>query len=151
MATTRDLARLYLTKNASFMGRVGSVFRRAQADVGDATGQVRDFLAQEGQRVKQDWTRRFKSSLKRPTNERLQRIHERGKSGLLERLQSKIRTVPTTAVSAPATKPGMGLGKKLLIGGGLMAGGATMAGGAAAAKERARQPLAPPEQIPPGY
>lgn len=41
--------------------------------------------------------------------------------------------------------------KKLMIVGGLLGMGATAAGAMGAAKERARQPLAPPTQLPPGY
>jgi len=168
MTTASDLARVYAVKNAGFMGnsiarlagRRGATSAALQR-MGDVTGDVRSFLGG-------DYNRRLRDSriaktvgnvnAARPnlpalgtSQARAANIHAAGKGDLLKRLQTKMRTPAAVPPTVPAGAKGMGMGSKLLLGGGLMAGGAMMAGGAAAAKERARQPLAPPEQIPPGY
>jgi hypothetical protein len=162
MTTTSDTV-----KNAGFMGNAlarvagrrggAAATSTALQRMGDVTGDVRSFIGG-------DYNRRLRDSriaktvgnvnAARPNlpalgtgQARAANIRAAGKGDLLKRLQTKMHT-PT---AAPAVAKGMGMGSKLLLGGGLMAGGAMMAGGAAAAKERARQPLAPPEQIPPGY
>jgi len=52
---------------------------------------------------------------------------------------------------APKTRSGSRLGRRLLLGAGVLGGAGVGSGATAAAKERAMQPLAPPEQLPPGY
>lgn len=86
---------------------------------------------------------------------REQAIREAGKDKLLGKIRAARKPaggVPPVTPPAPgAIKPAAGIGRKLMIGGGLLAAGATMAGGVSAARERAQQPLASPQSVPPGY
>jgi hypothetical protein len=173
MTTTRDLARSYATKQAGFMGNTlariagrrggAAATSTALQRMGDVTGNVRSFLGGDyNRRLRDSRIAKTVSNINaaRPnlpalgtSQARAANIRAAGKGDLLKRLQTKMRT-PAALPPPVAPRPvahGMSLGSKLLLGGGLMAGGAMMAGGAAAAKERARQPLAAPEQIPPGY
>ena len=145
----RARARAHMAKEASFMStvkggaaRIGSFFRR-KPDVGGATKGVKSMLTK-------DFDQRLRAA-------RVAKIKASGKGDLLARLQKRMRTTaPAATAAAPAATPkaakkGLGLGKKMLIGGGLLAGGAAIGGGMSAAKVRAQQPLAPAETVPPGY
>jgi hypothetical protein len=63
-----------------------------------------------------------------------------------------VKPKPKAPVAAAgATKKGLGLGKKVLIGAGLLGAGSALGGAFSAGKVRAAQPMAPPSEYPPGY
>lgn len=154
MPTASDIVRArarerYLAKEAGFLPGTGML---ASSPVAKFVGGVINRVAPPASRTRLAFSRSSdaaarhaqRTAKRRAAVTREVAIRRAGRGQLLDKIRDNV-------TSAAPKKKGLGLGKKLMIGGGLLGLGATMAGGASAGRERAKLPLAPPAQIPPGY